>query len=92
MSYFTGWFERVIRPDAKLDLLIQEFERFERSVLSAIKLEEIRMGKSFNSELIEKRFNDLDRELCLSQLNIKHEINIAFDKHFERNKAKETNK
>lgn len=91
MSYFTGWFESVVRADAKLDRLVNEYERLEKSLLATIKLEEMRIGKSFNSELIENKLDELGKELYLSQMDIKLEISKAFDKHFERNKEKEIN-
>lgn len=91
MSYFTGWFESVVREDTKLDCLANEYVRLEKSLLATIKLEEIRIGKSFNIELIENKFDELGKQLYLSQMDIKNEIDKAFDKHFERNKEKEIN-
>lgn len=91
MSFFTGWFESVVQKDAKLDCLVNEYEYLKKSLLATIKLEEMRIGKSFNSELIENKFDELGKELYLSQMDIKLEISKAFDKHFERNKDKELN-
>lgn len=92
MSFFTGWFESVIRINSKIDYAMQDFNKTQRRIMAAIELAEFRTGRKFNKSLIEKKFNELDKELYMAQIDIENTISKAFDKHFERNRKKEINR
>lgn len=92
MSFFTGWFESVIRIDSKISYAMQDFNKTQRRIMAAIELAESRTGRKFNKSLIEKKFNELDKELDMAQMDIENTISEALDKHFYRNRKKEINK
>lgn len=92
MSYFTGWFEGIIWAKTRFEVAKESYEGASKIIIAAIEYLEFRTKKDYQSETIKKLFNELDKELFISQRRICLDISEAFNKHFERNRDKELNK
>lgn len=92
MSYFTGWFESVVQIDAKLDFAIEDYKRLQRIIIAGLRLAEFKTGNKYLSESVREMFYSLDKELFDARSGVKNDITRAFNKHYERNRDKESNK